>query len=102
LAASALPQNFADPAGGSCLKTNPTGADDDERVQQASRHDLRRALEPRYARARRREKSQLLDEFCAITGYSWKYALALLSEVALLRMCWTTPDVRAQMSIRSR
>ena len=65
---SALPQNFADPAHEVCLKTNPTGGDDDERVQQASRHDLARALAPRYTRASRREKSQLLEEFCAITA----------------------------------
>src|SRR5919201_3782492 len=104
----ALPQNFADPGGGVCLKTNPTGGDDDEAVQQASRHDLARALAPRYARASRREK------FCAITGYSRKHALVLLSdppaegrprrvggrprsygpaEVALLRMCWSPPTV---------
>jgi hypothetical protein len=39
-------------------------------MQQASRHDLARAFAPRYARAGRREKSQLLDEFCALTGYT--------------------------------
>jgi 4-fold beta flower protein len=76
-------------------------------------HDLARALAPRYARARRREKSQLLDEFCALTGYTRKHALVLLShppadgrvghvggrprsygpaEVALLRMCWSATD----------
>src|SRR5262249_34707199 len=54
--ASALLQNLPDPAGGSCLKTNPTGADNDEAVQQASRHDLARALAPRYTRASSREK----------------------------------------------
>jgi hypothetical protein len=79
-------------------------------VQQASRHDLARALAPRYAHASRREKGQLLDEFCAITGYTRKHALVLLShppteqrvderrgrppsygpaEVALLRVCWS-------------
>jgi len=109
----ALPQNFADPAGEVCLKTNPTGGDDDEAVQQASRHDLARALAPRYVHASRREKGQLLDEFCAITGYTRKHALVLLSnppaeqrvynrrgrppsygpaEVALLRACWTALD----------
>ena len=63
----ALPQNFADPAGAVCLKTNPTGDDDDEAVQQASRHDLARALAPRYVHASRREKGRFLDEFCAVT-----------------------------------
>jgi hypothetical protein len=77
-------------------------------VQQASRHDLARALAPRYVHASRREKGELLDEFCAITGYTRKHALVLLSdppaeqrisnhrgrppsygpdEVALLRVC---------------
>jgi hypothetical protein len=104
---------LADPAEGFCLKKNPTGGDDDEAVQQASRHDLPRALAPRYAHASKREKGQLLDEFCAITGYTRKHALALLSdppaerrveerrgrrpsygpaEVALLRVCWSATD----------
>jgi hypothetical protein len=82
-------------------------------VQQASRHDLARVLAPRYVRASRGEKSQLLDEFCALTGYTRKHALVLLSdppgegrprrvggrprrygpaEVALLRMCWSATD----------
>src|SRR5438045_8524212 len=75
-----LPQNLADPAGVVCLKTNPTGGNDDEAVQQASRHDLARALAPRYVHASRREKGELLDEFCAITGYTRKHALVLLSD----------------------
>ena len=108
-----MPHNFADPAGEVCLKTNPTGGDDDEAVQQASRHDLARALAPRYVHASRREKGQLLDEFCAVTGYTRKHALVLLShppderavskyrgrppgygpaEVALLRVCWAATD----------
>jgi hypothetical protein len=66
----AVPQNFADPAGAGCLKTNPAGSGDDEAVQQAGRHDLARALAPRYVHANRREKGQLLDEFCAIIGYT--------------------------------
>src|SRR5439155_4437228 len=107
--AGALPQNLSDPAGQVCLRTNPTGGDDDEAVQQASRHDLARALAPRYAHASRREKGQVLDEFCAMTGLTRKHALVLLgsppaeqpvsnhrgrppsygpAEVALLRVCW--------------
>src|SRR5215468_6321712 len=108
-----MPQNFADPGEAVCLKKNPTGGDDDEAVQQASRHDLARALAPRYVHASRREKGQLLDEFCAITGYTRKHALVLLgdppaedrprrvggrplsygpAEVALLRVCWSATD----------
>ena len=108
-----MPQNFADPGEALCLKKNPTGSGDDEAVQQASRHDLARALAPRYVHASGREKGQLLDEFCAITGYTRKHALVLLShppaeqrvderrgrppsygpaEVALLRVCWSATD----------
>jgi hypothetical protein len=108
-----LPQKFPDPAGAVCLTKNPTEGDDDGRVQQASRFDLARALAPRYAHASRREKGQLLDEFCAVTGYTRKHALVVLScpppedrpppyrgrqpsygpaEVALLRMCWSATD----------
>ena len=46
-------------------------------MQQASRIDLARALAPRYAHASRREKGQLLDEFCSVTGYTRKHALGL-------------------------
>src|SRR5438067_13680836 len=77
-AGRALPQNFVDRAEAVCLKTNPTGGDDDEAVQQASRHDLARALAPRYVHASRREKGQLVDEFCALSGYTRKHALVLL------------------------
>ncbi len=108
-----MPQNFADPGEALCLKKNPTGSGDDEAVQQASRHDLARALAPRYVHASGREKGQLLDELCAITGYTRKHALVLLShppaeqrvderrgrppsygpaEVALLRVCWSATD----------
>ena len=82
-------------------------------MHQASRFDLARALAPCYAHASRREKGQLLDEFCAVTGYTRKHALVVLScpppedrpppyrgrqpsyapaEVALLRMCWSATD----------
>jgi hypothetical protein len=109
----ALPQNFADRGKAVCLKKNPTGGDDDEGVQQASRHDLARALAPRYRHASRREKGQVLDEFCWLTGYTRKHALTLLgdppaerrvptrrgrppsygpAEVALLRVCWAATD----------
>src|SRR5258708_19089614 len=101
------------PSSGRTLKTNPTGGNDDEWVQQASRHDLARALAPRYAHASRREKGELLDDFCEITQYTRKHALVLLNdpptedpprsvggrplsygpaEVALLRMCWSATD----------
>jgi hypothetical protein len=95
-----------------CLKTNPTGGDDDEAVQQATRHDLARALASRYARASRREKGHSWTSFVPSLA-SRKHAVVLLShppaekrarhaggrprsygaaEVALLRMCWSATD----------
>ena len=69
----------------------------------------------RYWRAGKREKGRILDEFCAATGCSRKYALGLLrhppaeagppprrprawpkaygpAEAALLRACWAVAD----------
>ena len=37
-----------------------------------------KALSPRYRRAPRNEKTRILDEFSAVTGYHRKYALTLL------------------------
>ncbi len=82
-------------------------------MQRASRHDLVRALAPRYAHVGKRDKSQILDQVCEVTGYTRKYALALLkeppeercvertrrrspsygpAEVELLRLCWLVTD----------
>jgi hypothetical protein len=47
-------------------------------VQRASRYDLVRALAPRYAHVGKSEKGQVLDEVCQLTGYTRKYAVALL------------------------
>ena len=84
-----------------------------ERSWNASRHDLVRALAPRYGHASKHEKSQILDQVCEVTGYTRKYALRLLrdppeeplvrrtrrrspsygpAEVELLRLCWLVTD----------
>jgi hypothetical protein len=44
----------------------------------ASKRELLLAVAPRYFAAGRREKSRIVDEFVAVTGYHRKYALALL------------------------
>ena len=83
-------------------------------MQRASRHDLVRALAPRYRHVSKDEKGQILDQVCEVTGYTRKYALTLLSnpppdeppikrtrrrspsygpaEVELLRLCWLVTD----------
>ena len=87
---------------------NPTEGEVGE-VQRASRHDLVRALAPRYGHVSKSEKGQILDQVCEVTGYTRKYALTLLkdppdepavkrtrrrspsygpAEVELLRLCW--------------
>lgn len=54
-----------------------------------SKRDMLGAVQPRYQKASREEKSRILDEFCATTGYHRKYAIHLLNspleEVSQLR-----------------
>jgi hypothetical protein len=47
-------------------------------VTPTSRREYTHAIRLRYARTPRRAKSQLLTEFCTMTGYHRKYAIALL------------------------
>lgn len=44
-----------------------------------------KTIAPRYQRASRREKSQILNEFCSICGYHRKYATAKLSGFQIRR-----------------
>ena len=44
-----------------------------------SRREYANAVRPRYARADRASKHQILTEFCATTGYHRKYAIQLLA-----------------------
>ena len=46
----------------------------------ATRAELVRAVRERYKGERRREKTQILDEFVAVTGYHRKHALRLLND----------------------
>src|SRR5512137_2422753 len=43
-----------------------------------SKSEYPRAIWDRYQRAGRRYKSKILDEFCAVCGYTRKYAIGLL------------------------
>ena len=44
--------------------------------------EILKAVRPRYRKADRQEKSRILDEFVAITGYHRKYAIHLLNHGA--------------------
>ena len=72
-----MPQKFADQNQAFASDKNPTEGEVGE-VQRASRYDLVRALAPRYAHVDKREKGQVLDEVCQLTGYTRKHAIALL------------------------
>jgi hypothetical protein len=110
---AALPQKFADRNEAFASDKNPTEGEVGE-VQRASRHDLVRALAPRYAHVSKSEKGEILNQVCEVTGYTRKYALTLLkdpppdgppskrtrrrsptygpAEVELLRLCWLVTD----------
>ncbi len=75
----ALPQKFADRNEAFASDKNPTEGEVGE-VQRASRHDLVRALAPRYGHVSKHEKGQILDQVCEVTGYTRKYALTLLKD----------------------
>jgi hypothetical protein len=109
----ALPQKKVDRNEVVASDKNPTEGEVGE-VQRASRYDLVRALAPRYAHVGKREKGQVLDEVCQLTGYTRKHAVALLrhppadapfvkrtrqrsasygpAEVDLLQLCWLVTD----------
>jgi hypothetical protein len=49
-------------------------------VSPSSKRDLLCAVHSRYRKATREQRSAILDEFCAATGYHRKYAIALLNK----------------------
>jgi hypothetical protein len=50
------------------------------RISMATRREILNATRQRYAGKSRREKSRILDEFVAVTGYHRKHALRLLNQ----------------------
>jgi hypothetical protein len=52
------------------------------------------AIWERYQRVGRRFKSKILDEFCAVCGYTRKYAIGLLSRKPRRRQCQPGPRRR--------
>jgi len=49
-------------------------------VSQGSKREMIEAVRPRYLKANRAGKEQILDEFIAITGYHRKYAIRILKQ----------------------
>jgi hypothetical protein len=47
-------------------------------MSQRSKRELSEEISPRYLKAKKAEKKQILDEFIATTGYHRKYAIRLL------------------------
>ena len=43
-----------------------------------ARQELLEAIAPRYRKASKPDKTKILDEFCAVSGYGRKYAIRLL------------------------
>ena len=50
------------------------------RVSMATRDELIGALSRRYSEVRRVERSRILDEFVAVTGYHRKHAMRVLRD----------------------
>lgn len=48
-----------------------------------TKHELTKAILLRYLKAEKEEKSRILNEFCAITGYDRKYAIAKMKKLQL-------------------
>ncbi len=51
------------------------------RISMSTRKELLRAIRERYAGKGRVEKSRIIDEFVAVTGYHRKHALRLLNRI---------------------
>ena len=47
-------------------------------MSKRSKQELTKEIQPRYLKANRAEKTKILDEFTAATGYHRKYATKLL------------------------
>jgi hypothetical protein len=52
----------------------------EEKLSQQSKRELVEAVRGRYLRAVRKEKSKILDEFVAITGFHRKHAIRVLRQ----------------------
>jgi len=59
-----------------------------------AKRELLARVVPRYQSATSQQKSVILDEFVAVTGYARKYAIRLLAHPALLPAPLTRPRER--------
>jgi hypothetical protein len=60
----------------------------------AARDELVAAIAGRYAQGDRSERSRILDEFTAVTGFHRKHAMRLLRAGQVIRRCGPRPDRR--------
>jgi hypothetical protein len=65
-----------------------------------SRWEYLREMYPRYMKASRKEKTQILTEFCRVAGYNRKYALRLLNGERPKRVPPTKRKRRRKYSLR--
>jgi hypothetical protein len=71
------------------------------RISMATRNELVTALAERYARSSKAERSVILDEFVAVSGYHPKHAIRLLrARQGRRRLCASPGAVTAMRSAR--
>jgi hypothetical protein len=64
------------------------------RISMAARDELVAAIAGRCAQGDRAERSRILDEFAAVTGFHRKHAMCLLRAGQVTRRCGPRPDRR--------
>ena len=70
------------------------------RVSMATRDELITAVINRYGGSDRREKTRILDEFVAVTGFHRKHAMRLLGGRMQRRSARQREGTTAMMSVR--
>ena len=64
-----------------------------KKISKYTRRELLEALKYRYLKATKKDKTRILDEFAAVTGYNRKYAVRLLGGKTQVRSGKAKPDV---------
>lgn len=63
-----------------------------KKISKYTRRELLEALNYRYLKATKKDKTRILDEFAAVTGYNRKYAVRLLGGKTQVRSGKAKPD----------